>query len=294
MSWVAVAVGGGTALGTGLASAFGGGGDSDVRQIPLETPEQTEARKGLLDFAKTGVYGNYTAGSPYTGSLGDFALSSLEQRGLNLADQRLGTAGTGGNLALSDSVISDLLGTDKYNPLAPGGAYDALAGGIDRATAQATAGAKRAAAFGGSLYSTDTIRNLGDVAAQGANTKATTMANLYQNYINSKLGATTTAYNNAATGDALQRGALSDAFTYGAVPRTLNTAADQAAYNEFQRQQQQKQGQISALTSAANNNVQYGVPDVSVPQQNPWMNVMSLLAQFGGNYLGGQAGKKAA
>ena len=57
MTWAAVAVGGGTALGGYLASRNKGGG-SDISQIPLETPEQSAARRGLLDFARTGRFGN--------------------------------------------------------------------------------------------------------------------------------------------------------------------------------------------------------------------------------------------
>lgn len=281
-------------LGYGIYKAASGGGTNDVTQVPLRTPEEEEAQKALLEFSKTGVNGNYKAGEAYTGSLGDFATSALEKAAQAKVAARLGTAGTGTNLAASDQVLNDLLTTDKYNPLNQGGVYDAVSGSIDRATREATGAAKRGAAFAGNLYSTDTVQKLGDVQAKGVETKATTLANLYQNYVQQKLGGVGQAYSNAGAVDSMERGAISDAFSAGSLDRNLNTAKDQSAYLEFQRQRGEQQGQIGALTSVANKNTPYGVPSVSVPKDNPWLTVMDLLAQFGGKAIGGKVGAASA
>lgn len=269
-------------IGYGIYKAATGGGSSDVTQVPLETPEQAAARKGLLDFATTGTYGNYTAGLPYNGSLGDFGMTALEQAGQNQVAGRLGESQS--LSSGSNQVLNDLLSTDKYNPLNNEGVYAGLSGKIDRTTREASDALKRNSGFAGSLYSTSTIRGLGEVASRGAENKAATLASLYDNYIGRKVAA-------APVADSIARGDVADAYSYGALPRNLNTAKDQAAYAEFQRQQQGKQGQLTALSSVAGKDANFGVPTVSVPNANPWMDVMSLLAQFGGKAAGAYAGK---
>lgn len=272
-------------IGYAAYQAVKGGGSTSVSQVPLETPEQKEARSGLLNFANTGSVGNYTAGTPYTGSLGDFGLSALETSGLNNVAGRL-TSGPSSLSTMGTDALKDLLTTDKYNPLNQNGMIAGLTGAIDYNTNLATNAAKRSAGYSGNLYSTDAVRNLGNVQAQGANTKATTLAGLYQNYVGQKLGAIPQAFAADQQNFDQARAKTADAFTYGGVQRSLNTAKDQADYAEFQRQRQEKQGQVSALTSVASNNTPFGVPSVSVPNANPWMDVMNLLAQFGGKAAG--------
>ena len=290
MTWAAVAIGGGAALGTGLATAFGGK-KGKAEQVPLETAEQRAARQGLLDFARTGTYGNYNAGTPYGGSLGDFGLSTLEQAGLD----RVSANFNGGRGALFDSgsqVLQDLLNTDKYNPLNNEGAVQGLTGAIDYNTKKAVTAAKRNAGYAGNLYSSDAVRTLGDVEAQGANAKGVTLANLYQSYLGQKFGAAPAAFNAQAQADAQDQQRLQDMFTLGSIPRNLKNAEAQANYSEFQRQRTEQSHQIDALSATAGTPSNFGVPSVSVPQENPWMDVLGLLAQFGGKYYGSKAGAK--
>lgn len=272
-------------------NAFKNGGSTDVAQVPLETPEQRMAREGLLKFAQEGTYGNYTAGQAYTGSLGDFGLSTLEQNGLNTVGSNM-TAGRGALFDSGNQVLMDLLKTDKYNPLNNSGAVQGLTGAIDYNTKQAVTAAKRDAAYTGSSYSTSAVRDLGNVEAQGAIAKNQTLANLYQTYIGQKFGAVPQAFAGQQQINNQDEQRLQDSFTYGGLPRSLNNAKDAAAYAEFQRQRQEKQGQITALSSVAGTNSNFGVPNVSVPKDNPWMDVLGLLAQFGGKVAGGAAGAK--
>lgn len=272
-------------IGYGVYKAATSGGSTDVAQVPLMDPAQEQARNNLLNFSKTGTIGNYTAGTPYNGSLGDFGVSALENAGLGQVGQRL-TAGPSTLNASGTNSLLDLLNTEKFNPLNNKGLVSGLTGAIDYNTNLAENAAKRSAGYTGNLYSTDAVRNLGNVQAQGANTKATTLAGLYSQYMGQKLGAIPQAFTADAQTQDQARANTADAFAYGGVPRTLNTARDQAAYSEFQRQQQEKQGQVAAATSLSGSNVPFGVPNVSVPNANPWMQVMSLLAQFGGKAAG--------
>lgn len=292
MTWGGVAIGVGT-LGSAALGYFGNKGSSDASQVPLETAEQGEARRGLLEFGKTGSYGNYTAGTPYSGSLGDFGLSALERGGLDRITANA-SAGPGEQFTMGSDVLRDLLTTDKYNPLNNEGVYAGLSGKIDRTTRDASDALKRNAGFGGSLYSSSTIRSLGDVASRGAETKAATLASLYDNYVGRKLGGVNTAFGAQEQLDQKGQQQLSNEFTFGALPRNLKTAEDQANYAEFQRQRQEKQGQISAVSSVAGSNTNFGVPNVSIPKDDPWTDVLGLLAQFGGQYLGSKQGQRTA
>lgn len=275
-SWVAVGVSGATLVG----SYFGNKGKkTSATQVPLETEQQRDARRGLLEFGQTGKYGGYTAGTPYTGSLGEFGVTALEEAGQGAIGQRLGGQDFG------SMGLRDLVTTEKYNPLNQEGLYAGLSGVIDRTTRDASDAFKRSASFGGRLYSTDTVRNLGEINARGAENKAATLAGLYDNYIGRKVGGMTSAIG-------AQDSAIGDAFTYGGLPRTLSTAKDQAAYSEFQRQRAEQQQQLTALSSVAGANSNFGVPTVELPTDNPWGDIAGLLAQFGGNYLGNRAANK--
>jgi len=288
--WGGVAAGViGGPIGYGAYRAMKGAGSTDVSQIPLMDPAQAAARSEMLDFSRTGKLGNYTAGTPYEGSFGDFGISALEQGGLNRISANA-TAGPGDQFSMGSDVLRELLTTDKYNPLNNEGVYAGLSGKIDRTTREASDALKRNAGFGGSLYSTSTIRGLGDVASRGAETKAATLASLYDNYVGRKIGGINTAFGAQAQLDQKGQTQLNNEFTYGSIPRQLKTAEDQAKYAEFQRQRQEKQAQVTASSNLAGSNVPFGVPSVSVPNANPWMDVMSLLAQFGGKAAGAYAG----
>lgn len=283
MSWAAVGVSAASLVGSYMSSQ--NNGSTSATQIPLEDPNQATAKANLLDFSRTGTLGNYTAGTPYKGSLGDFGLSSLEQTGQQQVADRL-TSGPGELSNIGTGALKDLLTTDKYNPLNQTGMIQGLTGAIDYNTKLASDAARRNSAYTGNLYSTDAIKSLGNVEAQGANTKATTLAGLYQNYIGQKLGAIPQAFGADQQINDEARQKTADAYTYGAIPRALNTAADQAQYGEFQRQQQEKQGQVTAASSVAGSNVPFGVPTVTLPNANPWQDVLNQVAQFGGSYLG--------
>src|SRR5437867_3230249 len=87
----ALATAAGGPLGYGIYQAVKGNGSTTVDQVPLETPEEHQARQGLLGFANTGKFGNYSAGDPYAGSFGDFGMSALENSAQGQVTNRLGS-----------------------------------------------------------------------------------------------------------------------------------------------------------------------------------------------------------
>jgi hypothetical protein len=263
MSWAASAIAAGT-IGSSLIGTFG----SKKPKQPELTPAQKAAQGSLLNFGTTGVLGDYRAGEAYTGSLGDFSLSAMERSGLDLMSGRLGG---------SEQIYNDILDTDKYDPLKQGGVYDQLRGRIQRTTREAADAHKRGSAFSGNLYSTDAHKGLADVYSRGAETEAVTMASLFDNYVGRKMSA-------APMREEMTRGRLSDAMSYGGLPRTLNTGRDMAKYGEFQRQRGEHASRLDALRGVL------GSPNPAPQQQtsNPWAAVLASLGQMGGSYLAGR------
>lgn len=250
-----------------------------VTQEPLRTPEQLAAQKKLLDFGNTGVLGDYTAGTPYSGSFGDFNLSDLEKLSQSNLTNLL-TSGMPASFTQGQNALSDLLTTEKYNPLQSGGAYDLMTGTLDRQIRDATTAAKRDAAYTGNLYSSDAIRKLGDVQAKGQEAKGSLLGSLYQNYIQQKLGAIPQAFNAAQVGEGINLNRINAGYTAGALPRNLATAKDQATYQDFVRRQSEKGGQLSAISNLANANAPYGTPSLTLPGTSGWETLLNLGAKI--------------
>jgi hypothetical protein len=258
---------------------------TNVNQEILETPEQRAARQRLSMFSQTGKYGDFTAGEKYSGSLGDFTPTEMEL----LSQSKLGgllSSGMGSSFEMGDQALSDLLTTEKYNPLNQAGVYEPLRGRMERDTREASDAYKRQTAFGGNLYSSDTMRQLGDIQAKGAESLGTTMAGLYDNYVGRKVGAIPQAFNAAAQKESTEQSRIRMGSELGGLERILNTARDQAGYQEWQRARQESTMPIQTAQSLATTNPQYGVKDMSLPGTNGWDRILDLMAQFGGKALG--------
>lgn len=251
-----------------LAADKLGTSGSSVTQVPLRTPEQEAAQKGLLAQGMG-------APTTYGGQLGDFSMSPLENLSQSKLTDLLNT-GMPAGFNMGNQAVSDLLTTDKYDPTKPGGAYDMMQGTMDRNITDATTAAKRSSAYAGNLYSSDAIRSLGDVQAKGAEAKNSTLGSMYQQYIQQKLSAIPMAYSGAQAQDSDALNRISAGYTAGALPRTLNTASDQAAYQEWVRAQTAKN---AALTTSATTNSQFGVPTVTTPGTSGWENLLNIGAK---------------
>lgn len=261
----------GTAIGTGgfslLADKLGTKGSS-VTQVPLRTPEQEAAQKALL---AQGMGPATTYGAP----MGDFSMTPLENRSQSSLTDLL-NSGMPQGYTSGNNAVNDLLTTDKYDPTKPGGAYDMMQGTMDRQIRDATTAAKRTSAYGGNLYSSDAIRTLGDVQAKGAEAKNSQLGNMYQQYIQQKLSAIPQAFSGAQAQEGTALNRVNAGYTAGALPRSLNTAADQAAYQEWVRAQNAKN---QALQTSATTSSNFGVPTVTTPGTSGWENLLNIGAK---------------
>ncbi|MBI4397417.1 MAG: hypothetical protein HY548_09995 [Elusimicrobia bacterium] len=262
------------------------------------TPEQQEAMQELLQFAKSGSYGGYTAGTPYGGSLGNFDMTPMEQEG----ERSLAALVNSANPEMFDlgaNELKDFLGGDKFDPFNERGVYSGFKDNVEREIRDSQTRLKRGASFAKNLYSRDTINRMGDLEEQGQKVLSGKLAELYDTYANRRLSAIPMAFNAGQMEENINLGRIGAAYQYGSLPRLLNDAKDTRTYQEWLRQRGELKGPIDALGAVAGNNVQWGAKDVTLPknQDDSWGKVLDMLAYSGANMLAssyGSPGKSPA
>lgn len=263
-------------LAAGVASSLLG--KKKTSQVPLETPEQRAARKKLMGFADTGQFGDFKAGEEVPLGYGDYGVTGYETQGLSSLQQLLSES-IPEQYRLGDDALKDYLATDPRDVSAQ---FDPFRVQTERQIAESNRALKRNAGFAGNLYSTDTIRQLGDIQARGNETLTSELARLTDSALNRRLQAIPLAYQSAEMKrnaaiqnvDASQR--------YGGLTRQLNDAAIKARDAELLRRRQELQLPIQAAQTVAGQGANFGVQSV---ETNPYQNLMTMVGQLGGQYL---------
>ena len=339
VAWaIPAAIGVGSALGSYLGNK--GKKETTAEQVPLETKEQREARQALLEFARTGKYGDFTAGADIGVQSGDYSMTGLEQQGQSALERLLGSAIPGvpsqfdmgdqalagffdpandpqraSQYAMGDDALATLLNTD---PAYIQSQFDPFKTQVQRQIAESERALKRGAGFAGNLYSTNTIRGLGDIQARGNETLTAQLASLTNDALNRRLAAIPLAYQSGAASEGLtaanlnrrlsavplayQSGAaradidarneginqsrIASAYQYGGLPRALSNAATSESNAELIRRRNESLLPINTLQSVAGQSANFGVPSVTIPEQNPWLDLLNSIVQAGGQYYG--------
>ncbi len=263
------------------------GGKKTTTQVPLRSPEQAAAQSMLLDFAKTGKFGDFTAGASVPLGYGDYKTTGAEDTGLSSL-QSLLQSGIPSQYKMGDTALQDILGQGQGGIAAQ---FDPFKAQTERQIGQSEADLKRSAGFAGGLYSTSTIKGLGDIQARGNETLTSQLANLNNEALNRKLQAIPLAYQSA---QAQQDSALKNidaSQKYGDLTRSLNDASIKARDAELLRRRQELQLPIQAATNLGNMNSQFGVPSITT---SPYQELLGMVGQVGGTavgtYFGGPAG----
>lgn len=258
----------------------------------LQTPEQMEALGQLMAFAKSGKFGNFTAGEAYKGPLGEYDMTEYEKAGLGKLSSLL--SGTSESFGLGEAELKKLMTTGAYDPNNDGGVYSGLTAGIDYNTQKAMDAVKHAGAYSGNLFSTGVGRNLGDVAIQGANQKSGILANLMQDFANKKYGAIPLAFQAGMNKQAMGIDAINASQTFGALPRTLADTKAKEAYGEWGRARQESLLPLQTFASIYSKNPQWHQPTPTVETPSPWNRLLDTAINVGatglGYYFGGPAG----
>jgi len=271
-TWGGVAIGGGAVVSSLI------GANKKQAQVPLETPEQRAARQKLMNFANTGTFGDFTAGAQVPLGYGDYNVTPIEQQG-QTALQNMLNGGLPKQFAAGDAALADYL---KTNPTDVAAQFDPFSAQVDRQTNESQRALKRSTGALGNLYSTDTIRNLGDIQARGNETKASQLASLTDNALNRRLQAILLAYQSGEAQQAAQLSQIAASQNYGSLTRQLNDASIKARDAELLRRRNELQLPIQAATAVSGQQANFGVPSV---QTNPYGDLLNLAGQLGGQYL---------
>jgi hypothetical protein len=279
---VAVPVYGATSL---LAGKLGGVGSTS--QEAMMTPEQKAAMARLSDFSATGRFGDFKAGEEQNLGYGDFNATGLEMQGQS-ALQSLLRGGIPDQYRMGDEALKGFLETD---PAAIKAQFDPFAAQVQRQIKDSNTALKRGAGFAGNLYSTNTIRNMGDIQARGNETLTAQLANLTNQAADRRMQAIPLAYQSAESQQGAKLQQISASQQYGALTRQLNDASIKARDAEILRRREELKMPIQAAQGIMGTNVNYGVP--SVQNQSPYADLLGMVGQIGGAAIGGSFGGPA-
>lgn len=255
-------------------------------QVPLETPEQRKARQMLLEFAKTGVFGNFTAGQDLGLGLGDFGITGTEEEGLTQLQELLQSS-LPEQFAKGNAALDSMLNPD---PSFVASQFDPFKVQVERQIADAVQGTKRNSAYTGNLYSTAALKNLGDVEAKGQETLASQLANLTNESLNRRLQAIPLAYQAGTAAENIKQNRIGSAFQYGDLTRRLNDAQIKSRDAEILRRRQELLLPLQSTQSLAGQNANFGVPSVTTSQPTELMQLLQLLVQGGSMFAGARGG----
>lgn len=252
----------------------------NTEQVPLETPEQRAARRKLMGFADTGTFGNFTAGAEIPLGYGDYGMTGIEGQGQS-ALQDLLNMGLPSQYAAGDNALMDYLKTDPTDVAAQ---YNPFKTQVERQIKESNRALKRNAGYAGNLYSTDTVRGLGDIQARGNETLTSELARLTDSALNRRLQAIPLAYQSGTAQQDARLQQIGASQQYGDLTRRLNDAAIKARDAELLRRRQELQLPIDAARTVAGQNANFGIPSIETPK---YAELLKLAGQIGGAYAGG-------
>lgn len=289
MAWQYAAAAAAPIVAGSVASAFG---KKKTSQVPLEPPEVTAARQALYKYSQTGQYGDFTAGDEVPLGYGDFNATGIEQQGLSSL-QNLLSSGIPSQYQMGDAALQNMLGSTQEQIQSQ---FDPFKAQTQRQITDSETALKRGAGFAGNLYSTNTIKGLGDIQARGNETLTAELARLTDSALNRQLSAIPLAYQSGMDQESIQQGRIGASQQYGGLTRQLNDASIKARDAELLRRRQELQLPIDAAKSVIGSTPQYGIPSVETNQFNDLLNMVGQIGgQYAGNYAAGKgyaAGRK--
>lgn len=271
-------------------SGLFGGSSSTVTQQPLLTPEQQQAMDSLLKLGTTGSNGNITLGTPYTGSLGDFSPTATQGTAGNQLQSLLNSA-TPAGYTTAENTLSGLA-NNKFDPNDPSNGYGAFKNQAAMDFNNANNVLNREASITGDRFSTAIGQNKANLAAQNNNTISSQLASLYNTAQDRSLNAATALGSLTSADQGNQRANIAAGLDplQGGLQNTLNNAAAQASYQEFQRQRNEQLKSIDVLNTVYNKNVPYGVLSSTATTPSPFSGLLNAALGAAGTAIGGPVG----
>jgi len=272
-----------TAAVAGLSKLFGGG--KGVKETDQRTPEQLAAARILQSLGTTGSGGGINLGEAYTGSLGDFNATDIEQAGLA---RLFSSTGARPDLTKARSTFENLADT-TFNPDDPRNGFGAFK---KLALREAQAGQdilNREAAITGSRFGTGIQRRkqeLGDITNERLQNR---LGELFLNSRQTQLAGAQGLSGLEFQKQQQDQARIQQALQFGGLERQLKTQEAQAKFNEFNRQRGEILGRVGILQTEANRNPLLGVS--SIPgSPSPFSSLINTVLGSAGKGIGEQIG----
>lgn len=275
--------------GGALGGLLGGGGSQSINQAPQLTEEQKRMLKLLSGVASSGSYNGMKFGDTYSGSLGDFKMTGMETSGQNTLQKLLGAGYNNSGLTdAGNKAMMDVLNGGAYDPNNDNGLYAGFKKKTMRDLQDSTDTLNRSLGSSGALFSTARIGENRKLVGNAQDALMNKLAELYDTNVQRKLNLIPTALSSGLQETQDKNNTMMNLVAasqqFGALPRTLNTAKDTAAYNEWIRAREEKAKPLSYAGTVTSTNANF--QPTSYPTSSPWQQLFNTASGIGGMMLG--------
>lgn len=298
MGWAAIipavaSIAGSLITSNAMKKASAGG--QSVSQQPLQTPEQAEARKMLLNYYKQ-YGGQYHPGEKYEGKLGEYRMTDLEAQGLGSFANLLQNSSTYQPQELYGmSHLKDLMEGDRFDPYNKKGEYGQFLQRLKYDEEQAKDELRRDLAAHGQYFSSGAANAYTDLAKHNELARQGKLSELYDKYTNRKIRAIPWALEASLNKQQLDAQGAQQNFqnqfqtaqasqTYGGLQRMLMDLQAKDMYADWKRQHEEKGQTLNSLNAVLGSSPGWGVKDFSIPgayNPSPWADVLNKVTEFG-------------
>lgn len=243
----------GGAIGSKLLSGSGDSSDanfySDHNKARIAMG--TEALQALAEYYKTGKLGSYQAGEAYTGDLGAYDLTDLQNISLDKLESLL-TGGLPDTYLTGKNILSDFVNTD-YNA-ATSDLYKNYRTSVMREREDAANALKRDMAFTGDLYSTETAKQTGLLNERTMDQLNTKLAELTDTNVSRRLNAANLLSQLGFQEGDYEARNIGMGMSLGDIERALADQKAKDAYAEYKRQRTEWYDTVNAAKIVAGSN----------------------------------------
>jgi hypothetical protein len=284
---------GASLLGQVLSGKDGGSQTSTNTVTNQMSDEQKKALQMVMNAVSSGSLGGARLGEGYGGNLGSYGMSGLEGAGQNKLMALLQNPASMSSLYNSGKdEITKILSGDTYNPYSDTGVYGGYKKNVMKDLQENSDVLKRNAAFGGDLYSKNTINRLGDLNESAQDQLSGKLAELYDTFAQRRIGAANTALS-AGAGETqllnnIENNKIGMSQQYGALERQLADAKAKDAYNAWQTARNEKIGTTAGMLNslAGNNAGSSTTTSLTMPTVSPWQRLFDTGTNIGLNLMG--------
>lgn len=265
----------------------------NISEVPLITPEQSQAMNILLNFAKTGsLPTGFQAGAPLNISNFDFDMTGAEGLGQNLLVKLL-SGGEPEGLSTARNTLTGLA-NEKFNLDDPSNGFASFSRQLSRGIKDADDVLNREAAITGSRYGSRILGEKADLAAQQSDIISSRLSDLFNQSKNRSLNAALGLGNIENISEGINQGRVTSAFGLGGLERDLANQKAQLEYSELTRQRDEQLATLTGAESVFNKQIPYGITNYDVKSPSLFSQLLNPIIGSAGKAIGPTIGKAAA